>query len=58
MKRFNSDCEQSSTSQVFRYKERSEYRAQSVRDGDEMLYNIMTMREKGFINDKNPIRAG
>lgn len=57
MKRFDSDAGQSSSSHVMRHN-RSEYRAYSARDTDEMLYNIMTIREKGFINDTNPIRTG
>lgn len=58
MKRHNSGAEQASTSKEFKYGERSEYLAKSVMNYDETLYNVLTMAEKGFVNDSLPIRTG
>jgi len=60
MKRHNSDVDQSvsQTSKMMKYGERSELNVKSVMDYDETLYNIQTMKEKGFVTDPLPIRAG
>lgn len=60
MKRNNSEEEQSkdASGRYSRFGERSQFHPKSVADYDETIYNLITMKEKGYVNDVLPIRAG
>lgn len=57
MKKNNSE-EKKATGRNFKFGEKSQLNTRSVLDYDESWYNVLTMKEKGFIADTQPIRTG